>query len=270
MCSTIEAVLTDTDARREAALYTERRLLMSPGRARPRDEPQGPDDPMARFSLSVPALNGFRSLSDPTYKPDERTEEEYEGEVDRYLERLRVALWKRHVHGRWNHAGAALRLTLDNLTERNFALLRVRVNVPGEVRMWPEELTDDLDFAEKLPQRPRRMGERVKVDSFADRLIRGVGVPVLPPSVFGTANVRSPGFTVSDGGSVEIEYDPIHLHPSTPTSLPDVPLLVGGPVGTELAITWSASAESADGLARGSLPIVVVESTLTLDAQPAE
>jgi len=273
-CLTIEGGIADAPDRLEAAIEAERELLLRPRRAR---RPAAPAEPISGSSWlrgpvqPPPGLRVSRSsFGQPTYEPDKRTEAEYVQEVEQYLDRLRGVLLRRLVCRRWRHPGSALRLTIDNLTARNFAQLRVRVHVAGAVRRWSDEITDDLEPVEDLPKRPRRMGERKRVESTYDHIVRGVGTSIVPSSTFDNQDLWSPGFTINDGGSVDIEYDPIHLHPSTPEPLLPVPLLVDEPVGTELAVTWSATAESADGLARGELSVLVVESTLTFDTLPAE
>ena len=69
---------------------------------------------------------------------------------------------------------------------------------------------------------------------------------------------------------MDIDFEPIHLHPHTPADLPPVPLFVDEPAGTELKITWSATSESADGLARGELTVVVIEPTPVGDVLPLD
>ena len=78
----------------------------------------------------------------------------------------------------------------------------------------------------------------------------------------------SPGFTVRDSGSVDVEYEPVHVHPSSPELLPDVPLLVNEPVGTELEVRWWATARNADKRISGTFTLVVVEPTLDFEALP--
>lgn len=272
-CSTIEGGFADIGSRLEDVLAAERQLLMRPGRAcRPaeRDEPdQG--NLWLRGPVQVPsALRSMSSLTGPVYKPDERSEADYEQEANDYLTRLRDSLPRRLLYRRLNHLGASLRPTVDNLTERNFAQLRVRLHVPGAVRTWPDDLTDEVTRLADLPTRPRPLGAKVKVESSFDKMMaQGIYAPTLPmmPSF---DNFRSPGFTARDIGSVEIEYDPIHLHPSSPEPLEAVPLLVDEPVGTELTVEWSATAENADKRVTGELTVVVVEPTLSLDTLPGE
>jgi hypothetical protein len=58
-------------------------------------------------------------------KPDERSEDDYEQEVDECLEQLRGVLMERLLHRRLHHPGGALHLMVDNPTDRNFKNLCV-------------------------------------------------------------------------------------------------------------------------------------------------
>lgn len=270
-CQTIEGGLADVQSRLDDVLATERQVLMRPGRAcRPaeRAEPSQGNAWLPAEALS--SLHSMSSLTGPIYKPDERSESDYEKEVNEYLTRLRDSLPPRLLYRWLHHPGASLRLTVDNLTERNFSQLRVRLHVPGAVRTWSDDLTDEVSRLSNLPARPHPLGTKVKVDGTFDRMFtRGMYTPPFPV-VRNFGNVRSPGFTARNTGSVEIEYNPIHLHPSSSASLKAVPLLVDEPVGTELTVEWSATAENADKRVTGELTIVVVEPKLNLDTLPDE
>jgi len=95
---------------------------------------------------------------------------------------------------------------------------------------------------------------------------RGSGLPLAPFD----HSFQSPGYSTRDGGSVDIDFEPVHLHPHTPTDLPSVPLLVDEPAGTTLRITWKATSESADGLASGEVNVVVVEPQPIDDLLPSD
>ena len=153
-----------------------------------------------------------------------------------------------------------LSLVIDNLTPRNFAQVRTRVHVSGRVRTWPKDLVDRVRHPRELPDRPRRMGERKRVASFYEGLARPYPTALSAATISPThRSFPTPGFTARDGGSVDIDFEPVHLHPHTPTELPGVRLLVDEPPGTELTLTWTATSESADGLASGRLTLVVAE-----------
>ncbi len=80
-----------------------------------------------------------------------------------------------------------------NLTPRNFAQVWLRVHVAGQVREWPEDLVDAIEYPERLPGRPRRLGERRRLPSLADSVLqpRGIGLPGL---AFGGRSFHSPGY----------------------------------------------------------------------------
>ena len=268
---TIDAGPQDLPAQLESALAAERELLMHPSRSA-RPSPPAGQAPWWMTPQSAAAFASIgRPLFGPTYEEDIRTTDEYAEEVDAYLDLLRERLSAHLTNRWWNSPGGMLRLAIDNLTPRNFAQVRTRVHVSGRVRTWPEDLLDGVGHPRQRPNRPRRMGERKRVASPYD------GFMNLHPASLGAAAISaiprsspSPGFTACDGGSVDIEFDPVHMHPHTPTELPPVRLLVDEPPHTELTVTWTATSESADGLASGKLTLTVTEPPPLTDLLPPD
>ncbi|MGD9990119.1 AlbA family DNA-binding domain-containing protein [Pseudonocardia sp.] len=259
--STVEGGPADLREQVEAAITAERELLMHPDRStRPAPKPTRTSSWLAGAaptprSYGVPRV----PLGQPTYEPDERTEDEYAEEVEKFLDRLRPRLAERIANYYWRRPGGMLMLAVDNLTPRNFAQVWVHVHIAGGVRTWPEELVEKIEYPSDFPSRPRRMGQEKRVPSPYERTLYPSIVP--SPLYSSPSSFQSPGFTARDGGSVDIDFEPVHLHPHMPVELPPVPLLVDEPPGTELRLTWTATSESADGLARGEVSLIVVEPT---------
>lgn len=260
---TIETGPVDLPAYVESVVAAERELLMHASRStRPSTSP--PTTPESSWTTSPGGSVQFRQVSrpgrEPTHEEDHRTEGQYAHEVERYLRSLRTPLTERITNRRWRRPSGMLHLAMDNLTSRNFAQVRVKAHISGAVRTWPESLVSRIEYLPSLPSRPRRLGERRLVPSAYDRVARAAFTPQVVSNPFpATTFPSSSGFTARDGGSVDIEFAPIHLHPHTPTELPPVELLVDEPPGTQLTLTWTATSESADGLATGALTLVVGE-----------
>jgi len=261
---TIDCLPADLPQQLDAAIDAERALLMHPNRSTRPVPNQAPPSSW----LAGPPRASFGPALGPRYEEDGRTEGEYADEVETYLERLRPVLQQRAGNRQWRRPSGMLHLALDNLTPRNFAQVWLRVHVSGRVRQGSEEPLDLVDYPGDLPPRPRRLGERRRLPSLVDAVLqpRGSGLPLAPFD----HSFQSPGYSTRDGGSVDIDFEPVHLHPHTPTDLPSVPLLVDEPAGTTLRITWKATSESADGLASGEVNVVVVEPQPIDDLLPSD
>jgi hypothetical protein len=266
--ATIEVGPIDDEHRLAEILDAERAVLMAAGRSK-RPAPRAPRRPgwPGALGATMPEFRPLTAISAFTQieKPDERTEVQYAEEVEKYLEGLRSILKTRYLHRRFHHAGGALHFVIDNPTDRNFRNLRVVVHVAGDVRSWPESLVDDL-YLPEFPQRPRPMGTPTKVSNPYESLLNSSlrSAPYVPPVSF----YSGPGFSINDTGSVTIDFDPVDLRPRTPETLPRVPLVVHEQIGTDLQITWEATAENVDGLRSGVVTSTVVEGTIVFENVP--
>lgn len=260
--ATIEAgPIVDPD-RLAAILADERELLMRPERSRRPAPSRSPKTPAGAIeSLAISGLMG--SWAAPRVQPDERSEEDYAQEVETYLAELKDVLIPRFFHRRLHHAGGELRLRLDNPTDRNFAGVQVAVHLSGNVRQWPEGVVDEITPLRELPHRPRKLGTPTRTRSPLEHLMRPPSFPILPAINYD--NLYSPGYSIEDGGSVKITFDPVHLRPRTPLQLPAVELIVDEQVGTELLMEWEATAENANGFMTGTQTIIVAAPTVGIE-----
>lgn len=150
--STIEGGPADLREQVESAITAERELMMHPDRStRPAPKPArtsswltGPAP--TPFAYAVPRM----SFGQPFYEPDERTEDEYADEVERYLDRLRPRLAEHIANHYWRRQGGMLNLALDNLTPRNFAQVWLHVHIAGSPNVAGGTRRED-----RVPDRPR-------------------------------------------------------------------------------------------------------------------
>jgi hypothetical protein len=213
--------------------------------ARPRAQESG----IAPLTAVVLAATGMTA--------DSRSQEDYEREVDAYVERYRDALVDRYLWRLWHHAAARLSLSLANLTEHNFKAVHLRVDVEGDVQAWPEDWVDQPENEPALPRRPRPLGTPTPALDYSamNRLL----TPSYPlPTIRGLGT----GYSVENTGSVLITFDSLDLRPEARVSLDAVPLIVREPAGTVLNCSWTATARNVPGRLTGSFGITVSDCTL--------
>lgn len=237
----------------EGIIEAERELLMAPERSTRADDGSAYSAPIFGVASGIHMPYSIYG----TTKPDDRTEEQYEGEVRAYLQELRSALRKRFLKRRYASSGGALNLVVANPTDRYFKSLQLVVTVGGGVRRWPAKVVRQLDDDVSLPERPTKMGDPIKV--------RGVLEGIDLSSHWKTASASPArilgrrGYAIEDSGSVEITFDPLDVRPQAQVELPRVQLVVAEPPGATLLVEWKATSESTEGVLSGRFDIGVSE-----------
>lgn len=230
--------------------------------ARPRADTPRPGGALGAF------LNQAAAMGSTFEEPDERSQEDYEEEVEDYAKAYNQALQQRAAWRVWRHRPIFLRLEAVNLTEANFADIELEIHVPGDVRSWPEALDDFRRAGETpLPDRPAALGTRKRRSLFD---IGSVPTGLMRPPVLGdsyrTPTIsRGPSFTVKDSGSVTVDFSGIDLRPAQRLKLPPVRLLVDAPEGTMLDCEWKATAGNVPRRLSGRFGLTVGASTVSFD-----
>ena len=210
--------------------------------------------------------------------PDERTEEQYAEEISDYLERAKAAFIDRAVWAMYRHEGSKARLRVENPTDLGLSAVRLRVHLAGDVLSYSEALLHVAQTERAaFPRKPKPLGTPTIKDSIRD-MLANLGnyrpyIPnlYLPPA--GSQGATGPGYTVTDGGSIDIEYDEFDLRPGDNLPLPAVPVLIRVRDGASLVVTWDATAHGSRGRLQGEFELAVVSSTLDLtsiDTDPSE
>lgn len=129
----------------------ERRPSLLAGRHRP-----APRFPASDIGLTARSVRGVFA---PDVEPDTRTEAEYTGEVEEFLEAAKVALVDRGIWDLYRHEPALLRLTLTNPADLGYTGVRLVVHIPGQVASYPEELVEVADGDRpRFPNPPKPLG----------------------------------------------------------------------------------------------------------------
>jgi hypothetical protein len=208
------------------------------------------------FSGATNTLSGFaRSLAFAATQPEDRSEEEYEAEVLRYIEACRIRLPEtmRFAAG---HLLPRCQFALQNETETNFPDVELRVHVEGDVeavRAIPRAANEG-----RLPHRPRTFGPRPANPYFG---VPGVDIPGVHPglvrsAVSGAYPTASP-VVIRNGGSTELRFRAVDVRPEDTVPLVPVVLLPQVPTGDTVVATWSATSKGASGKARGEITVSV-------------
>jgi hypothetical protein len=198
-------------------------------------------------------------------KPDTRTRQDYDAQVETYLGKAREALpgviLKRAHDKRLGFVAFSVR----NETEQPIQslLLEVVIEMAG---VWAVgEWDSDLDKAE-LPARPIMLGKDTR--SPLDR-IGYVSAPLLSRSWLDIPSLpsRGPRVSIDNSGSTRLTFDDIDLYPEETVLLPDVFLYANANAhaGQTLTAQWSARARNLTGVTRGSLEIPVASTVPTIN-----
>lgn len=194
--------------------------------------------------------------------PDDRTDEEYEQEVDMYCQKYKAALLRRYRWRLRKHLGTRLCIEAVNPTEDNFTGIELEIHVPGRVQKWPDDAgTNDVDEPE-LPARPLVLGSpKPKIpNSWPGSALMA---PPRMPSELG--RFAGPSYTVKNTGSVTVSLTGIDLRPKQRLRLPSVPLLVDESEGAVLDCQWTATASNVSGHRTGAFALTVGPTTLRLN-----
>lgn len=196
--------------------------------------------------------NSLNALEE--HHDEDRSEEEYRQEVQRYGEDLESAL-RRALDDAAAHVLVGFAPIVTNLTERNYERVRVELHVEGDVRaLEPANESDDFDPLAHLPRRPRKWGPWT-TSKLAGMLSQ---VNYFPPSSGGLGSASlGPSVEIENGGSTTLRYDPIHLRPRARETLDVVVLVVPEGTASPLRATWRATATNVDGQAGGEVEVLV-------------
>lgn len=231
--------------------------------ARPRADAKQATGPLTGLRINSALVDMM------TGEADDRSQEDYEEQVDSYLRKFKEALAQRFYWRLWRHKPMKLRLAITNLTDMNFSSIEVKIHVPGDVSEWPEELEEFVWGDESpMPRRPAPLGTRKP--SFlrtAAVLPSYLNVPYPShPTYVPPAIERGPSYRVRNSGSVDIDYTDIDLRPEERLELNPVELLVKVPDGTVLHCDWSATAGNVNRRLAGRFELQVVTSSVDLNS----
>lgn len=207
-----------------------------------RSLPPADDDPVAQMNWLVrrSAVPSVHSLMGE----DPRTEDEFRGEVGRYVNACRRLL-RSAVEGAYCDAGyGRVSVTVTNKTPTGFGNVEVDLHLEGEVESaeWQPD--------NRLPRPPRPFGDPPP-SPYARIAPTYAPVDLLP---------ATPGrtFHVEDSGSVTATWSGIDLRPLGTVVLDDLRVWTATmPPDGVVRGQWRASAMNADGICEGHVELAV-------------
>lgn len=243
-----------SDASVEEWISLERGRLARP---KPVKRKTDPSDPLGVAAGVADQLAAMQSIIESAAsalgrftKPEDRTPEEYDAQVESYLASARAGIAalaaEKSVASRLN----IVRLALRNRTADNYEEVAVSLHLSGDVWAF-NNLDEAFDSVRDIEAPPRKWGPRT-VDPLR------LSVPTIP-------SVKAIGWsrpTIRNDGSATIEYSSVHLRPEALHRLSAVHILAAAN-GDELVGEWRATSKSVSGVVRGKV-VVPLGAPVTL------
>lgn len=190
-------------------------------------------------------------------EPETRTEEEFETEVEAYLEQSRTDAPEQAKELYVQLGIAHLALTVENDTIRNIPSIEVTLTLDGEVFSFDANRAP----AAPLAVRPRPWGP-IKRPVFPDtRAFLGLSdVGRFSSMSAAIGPVAPPPFRTDNHGSTTIRFRPVDLRPGHAVSLPSVNVLVvRTPDVDVIRGRWHATSNGVDGIVQQEIEIALAE-----------
>ncbi|WP_152648932.1 hypothetical protein [Streptacidiphilus anmyonensis] len=232
--------------------------------ARPEPKPAAPPgepDLMAPYrdlletqAKAVSAVLQSLAQAGITGPEDQRTEAQFDAELERHLASCREVLTQRTDFLLLRNPGNWLRLSVVNNTETVFRDVEVIVTVHNArslepIGSWPK-------LPDMRPWRaPRVSGGWWDAISLDRGLVPYAVLPAVP---------RRRARVSIDGGEIRVVFPGLDLRPGGGADLPVVHLVPLGPEGGPCLIEWEATAMNADGREKGTLSVSMASSTVSL------
>lgn len=219
----------------------------------------GIDNPLQNYSAlsSLASQAAFSSRFADREEPEDRDPEDYQAQVESYLDQCREQL-----SGALPDAAARAlkpaRWRVENRTEHNLESVEVKVHVLGHVSAY-ESLTA-FALRDHHPRPPRVWGPRIIRG--LQHTLSNLAVPTLPAMNW---DPGPSGPTVMNGGSAWFEFEPVHLRPNAAETLHSDYVLVPSPdFSGPIECEWSATATNLSGAVEGRFTIPIVEAPLDI------
>ena len=200
-------------------------------------------------------MSSQRLYSAAGWRPENRDPDAYRSQVEGYLEELAEAIPVVALT-RAIQETTPIRVRITNPSDANYQKVRLTISVSGSVAAFdPEDVTQ-----EELPAPPRLWGTMRSPRSLLT--YNPAHISALPlPSV---QSWRT-GPKISNESSAHLEFPSLDLRPRAVEQL-DPFVLIARPeaAGSRLESDWEATSISVEGVASGSIPILIASGSLDL------
>lgn len=260
------------DAREEtiAAWETrERKALKPPSPPPPKPAKASPTDLLAGSSVEA-SMNALGQLAAQMkevqlaagFKPDTRTLQDYQAEVDGYIAKAVKALPGVLIRRTRRRGLGRIAVSVRNSTDDPIHKLRVELVIAAKGVM---ALSNDEVPDAKFPERPIMLGQART--SVLDALRGGLFAPDYS-SLIRTPAIRSigPRVEIDNSNSARVTFPPFDLYAETSADLEEFYLLANvAHAGTKLLAAWSVRANNMSGVIRGTIEIEVDPHVPTIE-----
>ncbi len=195
-----------------------------------------------------------------------RTTEEYEAEVNNYLNDLRAAAMGRVFWSYFRHKDAQLRLRAVNRNDFELRAVRLEIRTTCNVSGFDEEMSDSAmeNDSPGFPEPPKPLGAYdlgVRLSEFSH---------ISSINYFGRPRIADPGFRVTSGEVLSMRVNDFDLRPGDEVLLTPIPLFIYESQGMMVDFDWSATASGVKGRLNGRFKLMVTESSFDMNILSSE
>lgn len=176
---------------------------------------------------------------------DPRSREEYRSEVATYMQQVDEHVEAEVIKAVIEGETSALKLEIENPTDRNFNEVEVVLHVPSGPVVWAD--ADEVNLVVGAAPSPKPWGEKRKIE--------------LDVSAFsGFASSRPVEIDRNNGGTT-VRFDPKHVRPRARVSLPVLHMVLWSHP-SDIPISWTLTSSGVDGQASGTFVCSVEDKPL--------
>lgn len=207
------------------------------------------------FAPFVEAMDPFTTRHD-----EDRTQAEYESEVEAYLSECRTTL-PEAVDALRREVAHLVLFSVRNATDTNFTDLLIRLHIEGDVDAYDDQT--EMVLSHHHPRSPRIWGPWTEREDPYAHVMPRFTVP-MPHTTY----LPRPRPDIVNGGSATIEFPPIDLRPRDKVVLAgDIALSALTTASDSIACTWVATATNVDGQVAGRFTIPLSGEVLDFTAR---
>lgn len=203
------------------------------------------------------------------WEPDPRTPEQYQSELDEYIELTTKMLPFFLLRRACEHKLGRVSLTVSNGSDDPISQLQVELVIAEKGVLGVSDYDAEL-FDVELPTRPAVLG-KARRSTFGGLTMAGL-VPDHTRNLARSFRPIGRGLTIDNSRSCRITFDPIDFYAQQTVRLEDFYLFADGVefAGKTLTAEWTARAKDLSGVHRGSVQIEVDGTVPTIDELLAE
>ncbi len=222
-------------------------------------------DPLTTGPLFA-AARWAREMNNMFWEPDPRTPEQYQIEVDNYIDQAAKMLPYFVLRRACERKLGRISLTLSNGSDDPIGQLQVEVVIAEKAFLAVSDDDSEL-FDVDLPARPVMLGKAVRSTLGGLNLPLGGWMPDHSRNLARSLRPIGRRVTIDNSRSCHVTFDPIDLYAQQSIRLEDFYLFADGAesAGKTILAEWTARARDLSGVHRGSVEIQIDTRVPTVD-----